>query len=183
LTAAAAARLLGSCDRRTATGRRDYAILIVLERLGLRAGEVAALELDDIDWGRGEIVVRGKADRHEQLPLPVDVGEALAAYVRRGRPRCEDRHLFLRVYAPAVGLSPEGVSNVVGAACRRAGLPMVGAHTLRRTSACETLRRGGSLAEIGELLRQRSSFTTALYAKVDRAALEHVVRPWPGATA
>ena len=183
LSPAAVGRLLRSCDRRTATGRRDYAMLIVLVRLGLRAGEVAALQLDDIDWRRGEIVVRGKGDRHEQVPLPVDVGEALAGYLRRGRPRCADRHLFLRVHAPTVGLSGAGVSKVVKAACRRAALPVVGAHRLRRAAACETLRRGGSLAEVGQLLRQRSAFTTGLYAKVDRAALEQVARPWPEASA
>ena len=181
LSPAAVARLLRSCDRRRATGRRDYAILVVLVRLGLRASEVAALKLDDIDWRRGELVVRGKGDRHEQLPLPVDVGEALAAYLRRGRRRCEDRHLFLRVKAPTTGLKGDGVTKVVLAACRRAGLPVVGAHRLRRTSACETLRRGGSLTEVGELLRQRSAFTQALYAKVDRGGLERVARPWPGA--
>lgn len=181
LSPAAVARLLHSCDRRSATGRRDYAILVLLVRLGLRAGEAAALELDDIDWRRGEFVVRGKGDRREQLPLPVDVGEALAGYLRRGRPRCEDRHLFLRVKAPTTGLKGDGVTKVVHAACRRAGLPVIGAHHLRRTNACETLRRGGSLTEVGEVLRQRSAFTQALYAKVDRAALEQVARPWPGA--
>ena len=181
LSPQAVARLLRSCDRRSATGRRDYAILVVLVRLGLRAGEVAALELDDIDWRRGELVVRGKGDRHEQLPLPLDVGKALAGYLRRGRPRCENRHLFLRVKAPTTGLKGDGVTNVVRAACRRASLPVVGAHSLRRTSACETLRHGGSLAEVGEVLRQRSAFTQALYAKVDRSALERVARPWPGA--
>jgi integrase/recombinase XerD len=181
LSPAAVARLLRSCDRRSGTGRRDYAILVVLVRLGLRAGEVAALELDDIDWRRGELVVRGKGDRHERLPLPVDVGEALAGYLRRGRPHCEDRHLFLRVKAPTTGLKGDGVTKIVHAACRRAGLPVIGAHQLRRTNACETLRRGGSLAEVGEVLRQRSAFTQALYAKVDRAALEQVARPWPGA--
>jgi len=171
---------LRSCDRRTATGRRDYAILVLLARLGLRAGEVAALTLGHIDWRQGEIVVVGKGDRHERrLPLPIDVGEALAGYLRLGRPRGEDRHLFLRVHAPAVALSGGGVSNVVRAACRRAGVPVVGAHRLRRTSACETSRRGGSLTEIGQLLRQRSAFTTAGYIKVDRAALEQVARAWP----
>jgi integrase/recombinase XerD len=183
LDAAAVARLLRSCDRRTATGRRDYAILLLLVRLGLRAGEVAALMLDDIDWRQGEIVVRGKGDRHERLPLPVDVGEALAGYLRRGRPRDACRHVFLRVHAPTAGLSASGVSNVVRAACRRAGLPVVGAHRLRRTRACATLHRGGSLAEIGQLLRQRSAFTTAAYTKVDRAALEEVTRRWPGGAA
>lgn len=181
LSASAVGRLLSSCDRRCAVGRRDYAILVVLARLGLRAGEVAALELDDIDWRRGELVVRGKGNRHEQLPLPVDVGEALAAYLRRGRPNCADRHVFLRVKAPTAGLSGDGITNVVRTACQRAGLPVVGAHRLRRTSACETLRQGGSLAEVGEVLRQRSAFTQALYAKVDRGALERVARSWPGA--
>src|SRR5690349_85937 len=118
LSRAAVARLLGSCDQRTATGRRDYAILVVLVRLGLRAGEAAALELDDIDCRRGELVVRGKADRREQLPLPVDVGEALAAYLQRGRPRRQDRHLFVRVKAPTAGLTGDGVTKVVHAACR-----------------------------------------------------------------
>jgi integrase/recombinase XerD len=183
LGAAAVARLLASCDRRTATGRRDYAILVVLARLGLRAGEVAALALEDIDWRRGEIVVRGKGDRHESLPLPVDVGEALAGYLRRGRPRRQDRHLFLRVHAPTGAMTGSGVTNVVRSACRRAGLAVVGAHRLRRSAACETLQRGASLAEVGELLRQRSAFTTNLYAKVDRAALQAVARPWPGAMA
>lgn len=121
-------RLFGSCDQRTATGRRDYAILVVLVRLGLRAGEAAALELDDIDWRRGELVVRGKGDRREQLPLPVDVGEALAAYLRRGRPRCQDRHLFLRVKAPTAGLKGDGVAKVVRAVCCRAGLGHPGWH-------------------------------------------------------
>jgi integrase/recombinase XerD len=181
LSPAAVARLLGSCDQRSATGRRDYAILVVLVRLGLRAGEAAALQLDDIDWRRGDLVVRGKGDRREQLPLPADVGEALAAYLQQGRPQGHDRHLFMRVKAPTGGLTGDGVSKVVHAACRRAGLPVVGAHRLRRTTACATLRCGGSLAEVGEVLRQRSAFTQALYAKVDRAALELVARPWPGA--
>jgi site-specific recombinase XerD len=181
LAPSAVTRLLESCDRHTAVGQRDYAILIVLARLGLRAGEVAALELSDIDWHRGELLVRGKGDRRERLPLPVDVGEALAGYLRQGRPRCQDRHVFLRVKAPTMGLHGDGVTKVVHAACLRAGVPVVGAHRLRRTHACETLRHGGSLAEVGEVLRQRSASTQALYAKVDRAALERVARPWPGA--
>jgi site-specific recombinase XerD len=181
LAPSAVAQLLESCDRRTAVGQRDYAILVVLARLGLRAGEVAALELSDIDWHRGELLVRGKGDRRERLPLPVDVGEALAGYLRQGRPRCQDRHVFLRVKAPPMGLHGDGVTKVVHAACLRAGVPVVGAHRLRRTHACETLRHGGSLAEVGEVLRQRSASTQALYAKVDRAALARVARPWPGA--
>jgi len=181
LTLAAVTRLLESCDRRTAVGQRDYAILVVLARLGLRAGEVAALELGDIDWRRGELLVRGKGDRRERLPLPVDVGEALASYLHQDRPRSADRHIFLRVKAPTMGLHGDGVTKVVHAACLRAGVPAVGAHRLRRATACETLRQGGSLAEVGEVLRQRSAYTQALYAKVDRAALERVARPWPGA--
>jgi site-specific recombinase XerD len=173
-------RLLSSCDRRTTTGRRDHAILVVVSRLGLRAGEVAALRLDDIDWRAGEIVVRGKGDRYERMPLPVDVGETLAGYVRRGRPRVESRRLFLRVKAPINGLSGAGVSGVVHAACRRAGLPVVGAHRLRHAVAAEMLWRGAGLAEIGQVLRQRSSFTTAVYARVDRVALRALARRWPG---
>jgi integrase/recombinase XerD len=183
LTAQEAARLLGSCDRRGAVGRRDYAVLVVLARLGLRAAEVAAMTLDDIDWRRGEITVHGKGNRDEQLPLPADVGEAVAGYLRRGRPRCADRHVFLRVHAPVGGLSGAGVSNVVRSACRRAGLPVVGAHRLRHTLARRTLRAGGSLDEIGQLLRQGSAFTTARYATVDLAALQTVTRPWPGSAA
>lgn len=180
LDTADAARLLASCDRRSATGRRDFAVLVVLARLGLRAGEVAALCLDDVDWRAGEVVVRGKGDRHERLPLPEDVGEAVAGYLCRGRPRVECRSLFLRVHAPTTGLSGCGVSNVVRAACRRAGLPEVGAHRLRHFVATETLHAGASLTEVGQLLRQRSSFTTQQYAKVDRITLLKVAGAWKG---
>jgi integrase/recombinase XerD len=180
LDAAGLARLLASCDRRRATGRRDFAILMLLARLGLRAGEVAALCLDDFDWRAGEMVVRGKGDRQELLPLPDDVGEAVASYLRRGRQRVHCRRLFLRVHAPTAGLSGDGVTNVVRAACRRAGLPVAGAHRLRHFAATETLRQGASLAEVGQLLRHRSSFSTQIYAKVDQAALRQVVRSWTG---
>ena len=172
-------RLLASCDRRTRTGRRDFAVLIVLARLGLRAGEVAAIELSDVDWVAGEVLVRGKAGRRERLPVPVDVGEALASYVQRGRPRVSCERLFLRVNAPIGGLSGDGVSRIVHAACRRCGLPLVGAHRLRHTAATETLRAGASLEEIGQMLRQRSTFTTGIYARVDRVALRELARPWP----
>lgn len=174
-----AARLGASCDRRTNTGRRDFAILVVLARLGLRAGEVAALELDDIDWRAGEIMIRGKGNRHEGLPLPVDVGQALAGYLRRGRPRVNSRRLFLRAKAPIAGLTGDGVTKVVHSACRRAGLPPVGAHRLRHTAATEMLHRGASLGEIGQLLRHRSAFATRIYAKVDRVALRRLARRWP----
>ncbi|MCA1697555.1 MAG: site-specific integrase [Actinobacteria bacterium] len=177
------ARLLASCDRRTSTGRRDFAVLTVLARLGLRAGEVAAIELSDIDWGAGELLVRGKGGQQERLPLPVDVGTALADYVRRGRRRVDCQRLFLRVIAPTGGLSGDGVTGIVHGACRRCELPLVGAHRLRHTAATETLRAGASLEEIGQLLRQRSEFTTAIYAKVDRAALRQLARSWPGGVA
>ena len=171
-------KLLGSCDRRTLVGRRDYAVLLLLARLGLRAGEVAAIRLDDIDWRAGLLLVRGKGSRQDVLPLPVDVGEAVVSYLRR-RPRCECRALFLRVMAPREGLNRCTVAWVVRAACDRAGLPRVGAHRLRHTAATEMLRAGASLPEIGQVLRHHEPKTTAIYAKVDRKALRPLARPWP----
>ena len=171
-------RLLASCDRRRLIGRRDHAILLLLSRLGLRAGEVAAIGLDDVDWRGGELLVRGKGSRLDVLPLPVDVGEAIVSYLRR-RPRCECRALFLRVTAPREGLNRCTVAWVVRAACDRAGLPRVGAHRLRHTAATEMLRAGASLPEIGQVLRHREQRTTAIYAKVDRKALRALARPWP----
>jgi len=178
LEPAAVKKLLASCDRRRLIGRRDYAILLLLARLGLRAGEVAAIGLDDIDWRAGLLLVRGKGSRQDVLPLPVDVGEALVAYLRR-RPRCECRALFLRVMAPREGLNRCTVAWVVRAACDRAGLPRVGAHRLRHTAATEMLRAGASLPEIGQVLPHREPKTTAIYAKVDRRALRPLARPWP----
>ena len=182
LEAGQARLLLASCDRETVAGRRDFAILTVLARLGLRAGEVAALRLDDIDWRAGEIVVsNGKRGRRETLPLPADVGEAVAEYLRRGRPATADtRCVFVRVLAPSLGLTGTGVNDVVAAACRRAGLGRIAAHRLRHTAATETLRAGAPLAEVGQLLRHRLPRTTAIYAKVDRDALRQLARPWPG---
>ncbi|MGZ6576032.1 MAG: site-specific integrase [Solirubrobacteraceae bacterium] len=183
LDAGALARLLASCDRRTRVGRRDFAVITLLSRLGLRAGEVAALRLADIDWRSGELLVRGKGSRQERLPLPGDVGEALAGWLSRGRPRCECVFVFARVRAPLDRLSSGGVSAIVQRACRRAGLPVVGAHRLRHTAATEMLRAGGSLAEVGQVLRHRSRDVTSIYAKVDRLALSAVVMPWPAAAA
>lgn len=173
-------RLLTSCDRRRAVGRRDFAILMLLARLGLRAGEVAALELGDMDWRAGEVVVRGKGRRQERLPVPADVGEAIVGYLRRGRPPGTDRSLFLRVRAPHGPLSDGAVKGVVRTAGDRAGLPRVGAHRLRHSAATEMLRAGSSLAEIGQVLRHRSASTTAIYAKVDRDALRGLALRWPG---
>jgi integrase/recombinase XerD len=173
------AALLVSCDRRSSIGRRDYAILVVLGRLGLRAGEVAGLQLEDIDWRAGDLLVRGKGSRVDRLPLPVDVGEAVAGWLQRGRPRCVDRSVFVRMRAPQRGLSPEGISAVVWHACERAGLPPICAHRLRHTAATQMLRGGASLSEVGYVMRQRSSEVTSIYAKVDRRALQAVIRPWP----
>jgi integrase/recombinase XerD len=176
------ARLLGSCDRGSARGRRDYAIMLLLARLGLRAAEVAGLELDDIDWRAAELVIRGKGRRVERMPLPVDVGEALADYARCGRPRSPSRSLFLAGRAPWAGLGSTAVCAVVAAAGKRAGFGRVGAHRFRHAVACELLRRGAPLTEIGQLLRHRDQRTTAIYAKVDRVALDRLARPWPGAS-
>jgi integrase/recombinase XerD len=178
LEPAVLAKLLACCDRRRTVGRRDYAILLLLARLGLRAGEVAGLRLEDLDWRRGEVLVCGKGDRHERLPLPADVGEALVSYLRR-RPRSECRTVFLKVLAPAGPLSGKAIWGVVHDACVRAGIPPVGPHRLRHTAASGMLREGASLEEIAEVLRHRELKTTAIYAKVDRGALRALARPWP----
>jgi integrase/recombinase XerD len=179
LDAGTVKRLLGSCDRRRTVGRRDYAVVLLLSRLGLRAGEVAAITLDDIDWRAGELLVRNRKGRRvERLPLPGDVGEALVSYLQR-RPRVESRAVFLRVIAPVGEIDRLVVAGIVLAACRRAGLPRVGAHRLRHTAATEMLRAGASLSEIGQVLRHRDIRTTAQYAKVDRATLRRIARPWP----
>lgn len=179
LDSAVVKRLLASCDRRRTVGRRDHAILLLLGRLGLRAGEVAAITLDDIDWRSGELIVRnGKGRRHDRLPLSADVGEAIVSYLRR-RPRIEDRALFLRVVAPAGAIRGSAVSAIVRQACKRAGLPSVGSHALRHTAATEMLRAGATLQEIGEVLRHQEQRTTARYAKVDRKTLRALARPWP----
>jgi site-specific recombinase XerD len=173
--------LLTACDRNTSTGRRDFAILTLLVRLGLRAGEVAALVLDDIDWRRGEIGVRGKANRYDRLPLPADVGQAIVDYLRHGRPGVAlGRAVFVWAHAPYRALSSTAVTTVVANAGRRAGIGLIGAHRLRHTAATSMLRAGGSLTEIGQVLRHRRVLTTAVYAKVDLQALRLVARPWPG---
>lgn len=173
-------RLLRSRDRRTHVGRRDFAILLLMVRLGLRPGEVATLELDDIQWTRGELHVRGKGNRQDRLPLPRDVGEAVAVYLRRSRPRTALRAVFLAVRAPRGKLTRAAITALVGAAGKVAGLCGLGAHQLRHTAATQMLRNGVPLPDIGHVLRHRSLDTTAIYAKVDRRALSAVVRPWPG---
>lgn len=180
LTAQELAALLGACDRRTRTGLRDYAIVLLLSRLGLRAGEVAHLGLDDIDWRAGQLRVVGKGNRSEVLPLPADAGAAITAYLQRGRPAsARGRSVFVRVRAPHRALTTGGVGNVVTAAGERSGLGHVHAHQLRHSAATAMVAAGGPLAEVGQVLRHRSAFSTAIYAKVDQDALIVLARPWP----
>ena len=181
LVASDVERLLDRCDRDTSVGARDFAILMLVARLGLRSIEVARLELGDIDWRAGEIVVRGKARRHDRLPLPHDVGDALAAYLSDGRPVTTIRQVFMALKAPRRAIRADLVSDVTRRACERAGLPRVGAHRLRHALASEMLRRGATLVEVSQVLRHRDLATTAIYAKVDFVTLRRVAQPWPGA--
>jgi integrase len=169
---------LASCDRRRAVGCRDYAIVLLLVWLALCSGEVAAMQLEDIDWRAGEILVRGKGGRHDRLPLPADVGEALAGYLRR-RPQGESLAVLVGMLAPGAPLTRQAVGTVVSAACSRAGIPQAGAHRLRHTAATQMLRAGCSLAEVGQVLRHVQLRTTAIYAKVDYAALRPLALPLP----
>ena len=182
LPAGTVQQILDHCDRNTPDGKRNYAVLLLLARLGLRACEIVALSLNDIDWDNGRITIRGNGGRWAQLPLPVDVGEAVAIYLQTGRPRCLCRQVFLRHRAPLCGFAHSiTVSTIVRRALTRAGIDSVrkGAHLFRHTLATDLLRKGVSLDEIGELLRHRSPNTTALYAKVDLTALRALALPWP----
>lgn len=172
--------LLASCDRRTGIGRRDYALIITLLRLGLRRSEVAALRLDDIDWRAGELVVVGKGGRRDRLPLPVDVGAAIAGYLRHGRPASDRREVFLRAKAPFEPMAAGTVASTVRRACRRAGVPEVGSHRLRHTAACDMVAAQVPLPRIAQVLRHRSLQSTAVYARVDLDRLRQLARPWPG---
>ena len=184
LEPAQAQALLDSCDRDTVAGRRDFAMMTMMVRLGLRAGEVAALCLDDIDWRRGEITIVGKGPRRERLPLPTDVGAAVADYLRHARPESAlDRRVFGRVKAPHRGPTPGGVTQAVVAAGRRAELGPITAHRLRHTAATGMLRAGVPLAQVGQVLRHSRGWTTQAYAKVDRDRLRELARPWPGGAA
>lgn len=171
--------VLATCDRRTTNGRRDYAVLLLMVRLGLRAGEVAALTLDDLDWETGEIVVHGKGKTRSRLPLPVDIGETLVAYLRRRRRGATSRAVFLLSRAPFRAATSSTISAIARRALRTAGIPRGGAHRLRHTAATQMLRRGASLTEIAQVLRHRHIDTTAIYAKVDRTRLRCLARPWP----
>jgi len=176
-------QLLASIDRNTAMGRRDYAILLLLARLGLRSSEVVFLELGEIDWKAGQLSVRGKSGQRSDLPLPVEVGKAIAAYLRHGRPPCSSRRVFLRVKAPICGFQgPCGVGSLVRHRLLRAGVeaPTYGAHQFRHGLATEMLRQGASLGEIGELLGHHNPQTTKIYTQVDLEALRTLALPWPG---
>ena len=175
--------VLASCDRSTATGRRDHAVLLLLARLGLRGGEVVTLTLDDLDWDKGLITLSGKGQRREALPLPDEVGRALASYLRDGRPPCGARRVFVRAKAPHRGFSSTAaICDIVRRALARAGVeaPLKGAHLLRRSLACGMLRNGASLEEIGQILRHQHPETTQIYAKLDLEALRTLAPAWPG---
>jgi len=180
LKAADIEMLLAGCDRETAVGLRDYAVLSLLARLGLRGAEAAGLQLGDIDWRAGEVAVTGKGSRSERLPLPAPAGEAVAAWLTGGRPQCESRAVFVTMRRPYRQLTPEAVRQVMGRACERAGLERQGSHRFRHALATEMLRAGASLPEVGQVLRHRSMLATSIYAKVDQEALRPLARQWPG---
>ena len=176
-------QLLRGCERSSPRGQRDYAILLLLARLGLRAGEIVQLNLEDLDWRSGVVLIRGKSSRDDRLPLPPDVGRALATYLQKGRPPCSSRRVFLRVQAPREGLSDSStISGIVRRALVRAQLypARTGAHLLRHSLATRMLRGGASLTEIGQVLRHQHAQTAEIYAKVDFAALGAIAQPWPG---
>lgn len=180
MTGADVQRLLDCCDRASVVGIRDSAIMMLIARLGLRSIEVARLQLGDVDWRAGELVVRGKGRRHDRLPLPVEVGEALVAYLSCSRNPQGARHLFLTCRAPRGPIRAGLVGDVVERACLRAGLPRVGPHRLRHALARELLLRGAGLVAISQVLRHQDLATTALYTKVDLDTLRRVAQPWPG---
>ncbi len=176
-------QVLSQCDRQTAQGCRDYAILLLLARLGLRACEIVGLTLDDIHWAAGEISIQGKGNRSALLPLPPDVGEAIAAYLENDRPTCSTRRVFIRMKAPRRGFAnSEAISTIVARTLNRAGIdsPHTGAHLFRHTLATQMLRQGAALVDIALLLRHHSLNTTTIYAKVDLTSLRPLAQPWPG---
>lgn len=171
--------VLATCDRRTVVGCRDYAVLVLLGRLGLRACEVAALQLDDLDWTTGEILVHGKGRARSRLPMPIDIGEALVAYLRRATRSKTTRAAFVRCRAPYDAVTPRAIIAIARTALRAAGIQSGGAHRLRHTAATQMLRRGASMTEVAQVLRHRHVDTTAIYAKVDRDSLRSIARTWP----
>jgi integrase len=184
LPAAQVQRTLDGCDRATPMGRRDYAILMMLARLGLRADEVTTLTLDDIDWRASEMLVRAKGRQRARMPISPDVGAAIVAYLRNGRPKSSCRRLFIRALAPHVGFASGcAITMIAKTALDRVGIKGCahrGAHIFRHSLATELLRSGATLTEIGQLLRHESHDTTRIYAKVDIEALRTLSLPWPG---
>lgn len=177
--------ILLQCPRNTAVGQRDYAILLLLARLGLRSGEIVALTLENIDWVASSIVVAGKMGKSTVLPLPEDVGEAISIYLLQGRPRVQDSALFLRSLAPIGPLgAQQTIGTIVNTAIKRAGVspPTRGSHQFRHALAGNMLKQGASLTEIGSILRHQHSKTTNIYTKVDLEALQGLSMPWPGGT-
>jgi integrase/recombinase XerD len=179
MPAAEARRLVTVCDTTSPRGQRDAAVLMLLLRLGLRAAEVARLELADFDWRQGEITIRGKGGDRDVMPMPFEVGEAIATYLHKGRPSSSSRAVFLTAHAPIRPLSSDGVALLVGRACKRAGVTEVGPHRLRHTLATETLRSGAPMVEVAQLLRHADQATTSIYAAADKAAVAALARPWP----
>lgn len=179
-----AQRAIDSCDLSTEVGLRDRGVLLLLARLGLRAHEIITLQLHDCDWDGGHLRVRGKGGREQLLPIPTDVGTAIAVYLQRGRSASTDRHLFLRSLAPIRGLMPgsDGIGSIVRRALRRARVdsPHRGSHQFRHALAVRLLQQGASLREIGEVLRHQSPQSTSIYARVDIDALRTLALPWPG---
>jgi site-specific recombinase XerD len=175
--------VLDSCDRHSAIGCRDYAIVLSLTRLALRGGEVAKIRLEDIDWHTGQVAVRGKGDRLDMIPLPADVGEAWARYLLTARPRTTAVTLFVTAKAPFTGLSVSAVTQVLGRVCIRADVAPFGPHRVRHAAACGLLQAGASMEEVGQLLRHAQQRTTAIYAKVDQQRLSPLARPCPQAVA
>ncbi len=166
-------------DRRSLAGCRDYAVLLLMARLGLRGCEVAALQLEDIDWKTGEITVHGKGGSVSRLPLPVDVGCAVVAYLKRSPRHAAARTVFVSCRAPYASLSSGGVVQIAHSALRAAGIDRGGSHRLRHTAATQMLRCGSSMTEVAQVLRHRHVNTTAIYAKVDHSSLRMLARPWP----
>lgn len=171
--------VLAACDREYGTGRRDYAIMLTMARLALRGGEVARLELDGIDWRAATVTVRGKGGRTDVLPLPADVGAAIADYLIKARPPSASRRVFTVVVAPFRGMGASTVTQLVQRACQHAGVPLFGPHGMRHAAAGTLLAAGAGMEEIGQLLRHAQERTTAIYARADQARLSGLARPCP----
>ncbi len=175
-------KLLHGCDQTKPVGIRDYALLLLMARLGLRTREILEMTLDDINWEAGIITVRGKGGYQEQLPIPKDVGQAIVMYLKKARPKCDTRGLFVSTKAPLKALARSSICCIVRRACQRVGLspPHQGAHLLRHSLATRMLREGATMMDIAEILRHRSPATTEIYAKVDLKSLSELATPWLG---